>query len=284
MADMQTALSPLMLRQIFLVGSHDSGSYEEYNPSTSENLVTKYTITQEDDILSQLIYGVRYLDIRAAYYPSTNETWWVNHGVMKIHPMKLILDDVKTFLENTNEIVILDFHEFPAGFGSGLDIHTKLVEYLKEEIGEFAASPSLTWNARTGDIWSSGKRLIVSYNNNDAVAQSDMLWPAVSQQWGNVQTLEDLYSYLSQVMASPPGSKAWSAMVELTPTTMQVITDELGGLRRMAAMVNQNVTAWYRGTWGKTVNIVSADFFRDTGLVEAAISWNHFRSQQLACK
>jgi hypothetical protein len=72
-------------------------------------------------------------------------------------------------------------------------------------------------------------------------------------------------------------------MAELTPTALQVITDELGGLRRMADMVNRNVTAWYYGIWGQTVNIVSADFFRGTGLVEAAIEWNIVRAQQLAC-
>jgi len=72
-------------------------------------------------------------------------------------------------------------------------------------------------------------------------------------------------------------------MAELTPTALQVITDELGGLRRMADMVNRNVTTWYYGIWGQTVNIVSADFFRGTGLVEAAIEWNKVRAQQRAC-
>lgn len=46
MSDMQSELSPLMLRQIFLPGTHDTGSYQEYNSSTENNLVIKYTITQ----------------------------------------------------------------------------------------------------------------------------------------------------------------------------------------------------------------------------------------------
>jgi len=72
-------------------------------------------------------------------------------------------------------------------------------------------------------------------------------------------------------------------MAELTPTALQIITDEFGGLRRMSDMVNQNVTTWYYGIWGQTVNIVSTDFFRGTGLVEAAIEWNKVRAQQHAC-
>jgi hypothetical protein len=46
MNDMVGELFPLLLRQIFLPGTHDTGSYEEYNSSTEDSLITKYTITQ----------------------------------------------------------------------------------------------------------------------------------------------------------------------------------------------------------------------------------------------
>jgi hypothetical protein len=62
-----------------------------------------------------LIHGVRYLDIRAGYYNNTDEVWWVNHGIVRVHPLQTVFDDIKTFLKNTNEIVILDFHGFPEG-------------------------------------------------------------------------------------------------------------------------------------------------------------------------
>ena len=45
MSDMKTQLSPLLMRQIFLPGSHDSGSYKEYN-AVEDDLAFKYTITQ----------------------------------------------------------------------------------------------------------------------------------------------------------------------------------------------------------------------------------------------
>jgi len=61
---------------------------------------------QDVDVLTQLIYGVRYLDIRVGYYPNTNPVWWANHGVFKSVPMQTVVNQVKTFLDNTNEIVI----------------------------------------------------------------------------------------------------------------------------------------------------------------------------------
>jgi len=71
---------------------------------------------------------------------------------------------------------------------------------LEEEFGDFAAPSSLTWDARLGDIRSAKRRLVLTYSKVEMVERSDILWPAVSQQWGDVQTLDSLYAYLSGVM------------------------------------------------------------------------------------
>jgi hypothetical protein len=86
------------------------------------------------------------------------------------------------------------------GFGSGLDIHQKLLEVLEQEFADIAAPSNLTWNAQLGELWSTERRLLLTYNDNQMVQESDILWPAVSQKWGNVQTLDALYLYLSGVM------------------------------------------------------------------------------------
>jgi hypothetical protein len=86
------------------------------------------------------------------------------------------------------------------GFGSGLAVHEKLLQYLEQEFGNIAAPSSLTWDAKLGEIWSTNRRLLLTYNNNQMVKGSDILWPAVAHQWGNVQTLDDLYTYLSGVV------------------------------------------------------------------------------------
>lgn len=71
---------------------------------------------QDVDVLAQLIHGVRYLDIRVGYYPNTNAVWWANHGVYKATPMQNVVNQVKTFLDNTYyEVVVFDVQEFPVG-------------------------------------------------------------------------------------------------------------------------------------------------------------------------
>jgi hypothetical protein len=71
---------------------------------------------------------------------------------------------------------------------------------LEEEFGDFAGPSSPTWDAQLGDIWSAKRRLLLTYNKVEIVEKSDILWPAVSQQWGEVQTVDSLYAYLSGVM------------------------------------------------------------------------------------
>jgi hypothetical protein len=60
MSDLETELSPLLLRQIFLPGTHDTGAYEEYDPSSENNLIIKYTITQVFALISFQCYNKRF--------------------------------------------------------------------------------------------------------------------------------------------------------------------------------------------------------------------------------
>lgn len=68
-------------------------------------------------------------------------------------------------------------------------------------------------------------------------------------------------------------------MAELTPNTLDVILDRLGGLRQMAEGIDMNVTTWYSTKWFQSANIVAVDFIKASGIIETAIEWNDKRSQ-----
>lgn len=51
-------------------------------------------------------------------------------------------------------------------------------------------------------------------------------------------------------------------MAELTPTTWDVLTDKLGGLRRVADASNRQISKWYADDWFMSANIVAVDFYR----------------------
>ena len=94
MKDRKHMLGNLTISQVFLPGTHDSASYDE--EAKRMNIISNFAITQDTDVLGQLIHGVRYLDIRIGRYPHTDEIWWTNHGPFyRSVPLKTVIDQVK---------------------------------------------------------------------------------------------------------------------------------------------------------------------------------------------
>jgi hypothetical protein len=161
------------------------------------------------------MYGIRYIDIRVGFYRKNNE-FWANHGIAKQHLLVDILRQIKEFAIRTNEIIIIDFQEFPVGKFSMLsrisfkslavifcqgfrhyEIHGMLVKLIQETIGELMVSPSLTWNTRLDEIWKSKRNIIVGYDYVSVVNDfNNLLWQSVKQRWGDSQSIGDLKEYL----------------------------------------------------------------------------------------
>lgn len=58
MSDMKDLIKDRKIRELFIPGSHDSASFKKnFNPEYEETLITKYSLTQDDDVRSQLIHG-----------------------------------------------------------------------------------------------------------------------------------------------------------------------------------------------------------------------------------
>ncbi|XP_043466501.1 PI-PLC X domain-containing protein 1-like [Leptopilina heterotoma] len=113
--------------------------------------------------------------------------------------MQTIINDVKMFLDNTNEIVIFDVQEFSSNFNGNLTIHEEFIEFLKTEFNDYAL-PYAGWNVPLNKIWSQQKKknLIIAYDDH-RFFNHFFLWPSVTQQWGNVQSRNDLFLYLRKV-------------------------------------------------------------------------------------
>ncbi|KAJ6646894.1 Embryonic polarity protein dorsal, partial [Pseudolycoriella hygida] len=277
MNDMKDHIGRFKFRDLFLAGTHDSGSYRErFDPMKNETLVTKYALTQDDDIYGQLMHGVRYLDIRIGYYRASQPVFWVNHGITRQQSLTNVLQQVKDFVLETNEIVIFDVQEWPVGFSKKLEIHRSLVHFIQNEIGDLLVDPNLTWDSTLNEIWKTKRNIILGYDMLPVVHEfPSYLWHSVQQRWGNVQSLADLKRYLSPtrnfVLFT---SRPVADMAELTPNTWDVLTDRFGGLRRMADQTNRHICRWYIEEWGSMTNIVAVDFVRGTNLVETSLYWN----------
>ncbi|CAH1388745.1 unnamed protein product [Nezara viridula] len=286
MNDIRNDIENLSLGDIFIPGTHDSASYVISKTAYLENILQKYVYTQDVSVLEQLMMGVRYLDLRIGFYNHTLGeppfNWWCNHDFMPVQPLSGVFKQIKQFVINTNEIVIVDFHHFPIGFND-IEIHHRLVKYIQKELGELLHKRTdKEFGVSLKSIWNSGRRLILSYNK-DIIADAYKLYLPIKQQWGNKQTFSELYPFLNEQFERCERDKKqmWAAMAELTPSTLGVLTDWYGGLRNLANRINTNLTLSFRSCrkWATCSNIVAVDFFRSTGLVNAAIKLNRERAK-----
>lgn len=114
MNDIRNVVGKLKLRDLMIPGTHDSGSYRRKR-QFYESLFVKYSVTQDDDVYTQLLNGVRYLDLRVGYYRHLNNNFYINHGITKHKPLIDIIEQIIEFVTTTHEIVIVGFKEFPVG-------------------------------------------------------------------------------------------------------------------------------------------------------------------------
>lgn len=85
------------------------------------------------------------------------------------------------------------------GFGKDLGVHHDFVGFLEEQFAGYYLSKSYGWTSTLNTIWSSGKRLIIGYDDKRVVSRYESVWPCVTHQWGNVRTIEDLFNYLNRI-------------------------------------------------------------------------------------
>ncbi|GFU34738.1 PI-PLC X domain-containing protein 1 [Nephila pilipes] len=268
-------ISHLRLDEIMIPGSHDSGSFycrKETLPYTG------YKYAQELCIFNQLVYGLRYFDLRIGYYKNTKEKYFINHNFLRTnHSVKSILDQVKNFsvASKRREVIILDFHNFPHGFKSE-EIHTGLVSLIKSELG-LLLIPYKYNNATLKDIWKSGKNVVVSYSYKFKDGTPAFLWPCIPRAWGNKQNIKSLKNYFEEVFSAPTPKGLWAAMAEMTPNAMYIIFHPENGLRKMAELVNREVTHWFRDLYWQKANIVATDYFLGNHIIDVSIHANQMK-------
>jgi len=275
-------IGDMPLHSLMIPGTHNAGAYDaNVGPSDALNLIRKFSINQDEDIWNQLLYGIRYLDIRVGYYPNTPEKFWAVHDFIKVNPLHEIITDVRRFMRSTKEMVIMDFHRFPNGFsGSNENSHAALFRLLQAELGQYMAPDWLGRAVTLNDLWNMNKTLIITYSHNPSSAFSDLLWSEVRHVWGNQRTPMGLKGFLSEAMQLRKWARyPWAAMSHLTPSQMDVILNPNKGFRELSDSIARNITRWYRNDWWNSANIVGSDFFLSNNLIEESIISNRRRQQ-----
>lgn len=274
MSSMKSEISSRRISEVALPGAHDAGSAGHF-ATLIGSLVGRWTFTQDEHFWQQLVFGIRYVDVRIAYYNSTTEKFYVNHGDVRIAPLQVYIDDIADFMSQSDEIVIFDVHSLEHGFSGYPEREEELILLLESSFRDWIIPRSFAPNPTLSELWENNVRLVVTYPDPTA---SPLLWDNVHHLWGDVNELEALKNFMYEEIPKQAGEGyLWSAMTEFTPTPLDVAIDRWGGLRGAAKITNSPVTTWFRNDWWNMVNIVSMDFFLSSDIVSVAVQANEMR-------
>ncbi|KAF8770592.1 PI-PLC X-box domain-containing protein like [Argiope bruennichi] len=277
MYEMKDIIGNRTLKDLMIPGTHNAGSFEHYRPDRNTPKI-RYQMCQDEDVFNQLVYGNRFLDLRVIFQhvAGSKEKFWITHNILRTNnSVREVLQQVKRFLDNTNEIVIMDFHLFYMGFLDSWvdDRHKELMKMVISILGNYMMPTSYEYSTPLNEMWKNNKRLLVGYASKQGI-ESNLLYPGVFHLWGNKETRPELEEFLNRNMCNFIHRGLWSAMAELTPTTSGVLMDKYGGLRNLAQEVNVYVTKWFRERWWKCANIVATDYFLGNNIIDVSIEAN----------
>ncbi|KAG1657828.1 Heparan-alpha-glucosaminide N-acetyltransferase [Nymphon striatum] len=275
----KAVIGDVYLRKVMIPGSHNSGSY---STKVSKSIISRFLITQDMSIFNQLIFGIRYLDLRIGAH---NNDFWIYHDVFRTKTrLVTVLDDVKAFMNTTNEVIILDFHRFPHGFKffgqDNMTLYRQLVHLVKNKLGDHMLPVTYTMDVTMNQIWNSGKRLLVAFNTKLRRIEPRLLWKGVRQFWGDTSDVGELKSHLDSSINYLIPWNHWSAMGHLTAQPFDVLFNPTKGTGYYADVVNRQLNYWFRDLWWEETNIVSTDFLLGNNLIEICIKSNYRRKNQ----
>jgi len=180
MNQLKEEIGNVPLHSLMIPGTHDAGAIREYDGHGSENLDVRYSVCQEEQLYRQFIHGIRYIDIRVAHYPDTSEKFWINHGRARFAPLITLFDAVKRFVQETNEIIFMDFHGFPVGM-EDLATHNLLLDFVQKQVGSLLIHKSMIGtnfsSVTPNQLWDLKRTVILTYEKKELSSQHDFLWP-----------------------------------------------------------------------------------------------------------
>jgi hypothetical protein len=226
MASIAKHIRDKKINQIFMPGTHDSGTYLisadsalTADASKSLRLSQKYSTegirifnagwakTQSNDILQQLNSGIRYFDLRLCGKSIAVEDVYACHGLQG-DSLKSIINQVKIFLRQAAhqyEIIILDIHHWYVDKGNDLSAMQKnTLAYINEQLSLWIAPrkdasgvDQYTASSTLAAFWDQHKQVIIAASELPSGGEFNDVWQEFNTRQEHFQDCSayDLCSY-----------------------------------------------------------------------------------------
>lgn len=283
----QEHLWDMQLKDLFIPGTHCSACYT--NKFTGRSMLSrKFGYSQNFDVWTQLVLGIRYLDISVGYqghngpHNETKHLWVVNDSLFII-PLIHVLQDIRKFIRVSGEAVIMDIRHFPTGFYNHPHRHIELINLIESQLGDVIFRKNMTnieasYNLTMNMMKNEGKMLLVTYNEPKIEPDHNLIWPS----WKHLSTintkLDEVRDCMSKAFTGKyeggNGSVGWTFAgiqgIDSSFSSSQTILTS----RERAATINRNVSTWIGGPWSLAANVVTLDFVCNTNLIDIALYTN----------
>ncbi|UXI23162.1 ectonucleotide pyrophosphatase/phosphodiesterase family member 5-like [Sarcoptes scabiei] len=282
-----SAIGNRSILELALPGTHNAASYEISGKMKFPRL-DKYIYCQDESVWNQLVYGIRFLDLRLSYDnkpKNERDRIWIAHGPVRIDILLTdVLEQILAFILSTHqEIIILDFHRFEEGLEESLsDIdqrHAIIERLIFDYLGSFLIPVELGMNRPINKLIAMNKRIYVGYareKRNRMFFHMNALhvWPGTDDTGLLFRHLNDRSCRLSSL---PLTSYPISLMGALTPRIFGLIRDKYDGLRSLAEQINHDLSIQVFEQWWQCMNVLCTDYFLGNNIIELTIEANLHR-------
>lgn len=291
MEELGPQLAKKTLRQLVIPGAHDAGTSpitekSEWSPDIGalsplrklpKYRVAEWSRAQGWTVYQQLMYGIRYLDLRVAK-DDVKGRFYFTHTLLGDFVEERIYN-IRSFLSvHTKEIVILDFQHL---INMNPGDHQRLARMLSLAFGNKLLAPPSTGHPlpTMETLWNEGKQVIALYNDDPqsapAFKTNPFLWQRdrIRSFWCDSHTVNDLRPCLQrEVDNPPPPNKLFVLQGVLSPRWTSLFK---GSLQTFAASSNGVIISWFVGPWvQRGLNILMVDWMQFGDVVGRAIQLN----------
>ncbi|XP_055924403.1 uncharacterized protein LOC129956509 [Argiope bruennichi] len=262
------------LKSLMIPGTHDSGCYMRYDPY-KDTVYERYIFTQEESVFNQLVYGIRYLDLRIWHEGASQKTSriFITHDVfhLGLPTLENVLQQVKDFVSVTKEIVVVDFHRKITGFFKSFELedwqHRDVMELGKRIFGKFLIDYKYS-DMPLDFLWKIDKRILFAYGEYNKGFVEDSIAFNAHHWWIDTHNVTILHNYLV-------GCCSYS--YDLTATNAILTPNIWFSRRRLAKLANSVIDNWFRNELSCS-NVILTDYFLGNNVIEISINRNKNKS------
>ena len=294
------------LNQIILPGTHDSATSDMTSSSPLSSQLTPWaklaprsslaawSKTQQRSIYEQLEDGIRYIDLRLE---QTESGVYSVHGLLST-PLEVIVADISRFaVQHPREIVIIDLQSLQ-NFND-LDPLLAALDSFPEIGNRIATWPDFSPSSTLAEFWQADVNVILLSNlrrssDPDSSQAQSLFWPrVVDNPWPNTRHTAKVEEQLIQDIQSqrPKSNRFYVSQAVLTPDANVVTTGWLRGINSLRDMavkwMNPKLSELMERLFTAAnqhqshVNIIIADFYQESALIDKALILNERRLHRL---